>query len=55
VASVQHIAAFFFSGGTTVEVSAGVKDGNQVILNLLVDLTSGRKVQVRSSPPPKST
>jgi RND family efflux transporter MFP subunit len=41
--------------GTTVEVSAGVKDGDQVILNPPVDLTSGRKVQVRSAPPPKST
>ncbi len=29
--------------GTTVEVSAGVKDGDQVILNPPVDLTDGRK------------
>jgi hypothetical protein len=41
--------------GTTVEVSAGVKDGDQVILNPPVDLTNGRKVQVRSAPPRKST
>ena len=37
--------------GTSVEVSAGVKDGDQVILNPAVDLTDGRKVQVRPSPP----
>jgi len=37
--------------GTTVEVSAGVKDGDQVILNPAVDLTDGRKVQVRPGPP----
>jgi multidrug efflux pump subunit AcrA (membrane-fusion protein) len=37
--------------GTTVEVSAGVKDGDQVILNPPVDLTDGHKVQVRPSPP----
>ncbi|MGA2127404.1 MAG: efflux RND transporter periplasmic adaptor subunit [Xanthobacteraceae bacterium] len=34
--------------GTTVEVSAGVKDGDQVILNPPVDLTDGRSVQVRA-------
>src|SRR5580704_5237779 len=32
--------------GTTVEVSAGVKDGDQVILNPPVDLTDGHKVKV---------
>ena len=37
--------------GTTVEVSAGVKAGDQVILNPAVDLTDGRKVQVRPGPP----
>jgi RND family efflux transporter MFP subunit len=37
--------------GTTVEVSAGVKDGDQVILNPPVDLTDGRKVNVRPGPP----
>jgi RND family efflux transporter MFP subunit len=37
--------------GTTVEVSAGVKDGDQVILNPPVDLTDGRKVTVRPAPP----
>jgi len=37
--------------GTTVEVSAGVKDGDQVILNPPVDLTDGRKVRVRPGPP----
>ena len=37
--------------GTTVEVSAGVKDGDQVILNPPVDLTDGHKVKVRPGPP----
>jgi len=37
--------------GTSVEVSAGVKDGDQVILNPPVDLTDGRKVKVRPGPP----
>jgi RND family efflux transporter MFP subunit len=37
--------------GTTVEVSAGVKSGDQVILNPPVDLTEGRKVNVRPPPP----
>ena len=37
--------------GTTVEVNAGVKDGDQVILNPPVDLTDGRKVQIRPAPP----
>jgi RND family efflux transporter MFP subunit len=37
--------------GTTVEVSAGVKDGDQVILNPPVDLTDGHKVQIRPLPP----
>jgi RND family efflux transporter MFP subunit len=37
--------------GTTVEVSAGVKDGDPVILNPPVDLTDGHKVTVRPGPP----
>lgn len=37
--------------GTTVEVSAGVKDGDQVILNPSVDLMDGWKVKVRPGPP----
>ena len=32
--------------GKTVEVSAGVKDGDQVILNPPIDLVDGRKVQI---------
>ena len=34
----------------TVKVSAGVKDGDRVILNPPVDLIDGRKVQVRPAP-----
>lgn len=37
--------------GTTVDVSTGVKDGDQVILNPPVDLTDGHKVKVQPSPP----
>jgi RND family efflux transporter MFP subunit len=37
--------------GTTVEVSAGVKDGDLVILNPPVDLTDGHEVKVRPTPP----
>jgi RND family efflux transporter MFP subunit len=37
--------------GTTVEVNAGVKDGDQVILNPPVDLTDGHKVEIRPAPP----
>jgi RND family efflux transporter MFP subunit len=37
--------------GTTIEVSAGVKDGDQVILNPPVDLTDGHKVKIRPSVP----
>ena len=37
--------------GRSVEVSAGVKDGDQVILHPPVDLIDGRKVQVQPSPP----
>jgi hypothetical protein len=39
--------------GKTVEVNAGVKDGDQVILNPPIDLIDGRKVQVRPSPTAK--
>jgi hypothetical protein len=34
----------------TVKVSAGVKDGDRVILNLPVDLVDCRKIQVRPAP-----
>jgi RND family efflux transporter MFP subunit len=34
--------------GTSVEVSAGVKDGDQVVLNPPVDLTDGRALKVRA-------
>lgn len=37
--------------GTTVEVSAGVKEGDQVVLNPAVDLTDGRELKIRSSAP----
>ncbi len=37
--------------GTNVEVSAGVRDGDQVILNPPVDLTEGHKVKIRPAPP----
>jgi RND family efflux transporter MFP subunit len=37
--------------GTTVEVTVGVKDGDQVILNPPVDLTDGHKVTIRQAPP----
>src|SRR6476646_6944654 len=38
--------------GTSVEVSDGVKAGDQVILNPPVDLADGSKVQVRAETPP---
>jgi RND family efflux transporter MFP subunit len=50
VARVRHVTVAR-DFGTTVEVSAGVKDGDQVILNPPVDLTDGHKVTVRPSPP----
>jgi RND family efflux transporter MFP subunit len=37
--------------GTTVEVTEGVKDGDEVILNPAVNLTDGQKVQIRPGPP----
>jgi RND family efflux transporter MFP subunit len=36
--------------GTNVEVSAGVKEGDEVVLNPPVDLTEGRTLKVRPSP-----
>jgi RND family efflux transporter MFP subunit len=50
VARIRHINVVR-DFGTTVEVNAGVKEGDQVILNPPVDLTDGRKVQVRPAPP----
>ena len=50
VAHIRHINAVR-DLGTTVEVNAGVKEGDQVILNPPVDLTDGRKVQIRPAPP----
>jgi RND family efflux transporter MFP subunit len=38
--------------GTAVEVNAGVTSGEQVILSPQVDLTDGRKVSIRTPPPP---
>jgi len=38
--------------GTSVEVSAGVSNGDQVILNPQVDLTDGRKVTTRAPAQP---
>ena len=38
--------------GTSVEVSDGVKAGDQVILSAPVDLTDGSKVQVLAEAPP---
>jgi RND family efflux transporter MFP subunit len=37
--------------GTTVQVDRGAKDGDQVILTPPVDLTEGRKVNIRPAPP----
>jgi len=39
--------------GTSVEVNAGVKNGDKVILSPQVDMTDGRKVIAQASPPPK--
>jgi RND family efflux transporter MFP subunit len=50
VARVHHINVVR-DFGTSVEVNAGVKEGDQVILNPPVDLTDGRKVQIKPSPP----
>jgi len=40
--------------GTSAEVSAGVVEGDRVVLNPQVDLTDGRKVMLRADPPKKS-
>jgi RND family efflux transporter MFP subunit len=37
--------------GTTVEVTDGVKDGDEVILNPAVNMTDGQKIQIRPGPP----
>jgi RND family efflux transporter MFP subunit len=37
--------------GTTVEVTDGVKDGDEVILNPAVNLTDGQKVLIKPGPP----
>jgi RND family efflux transporter MFP subunit len=37
--------------GATVEVDRGVKEGDQVILTPPIDLTDGRKVNIRPAPP----
>ncbi|MBV8105857.1 MAG: efflux RND transporter periplasmic adaptor subunit [Hyphomicrobiales bacterium] len=50
VARVRHVTVAR-DFGTTVEVSAGVKDTDQVILNPPVDLTEGHKVKIRQAPP----
>ena len=50
VAHIRHLNVVR-DFGTTVEVNAGVKEGDQVILNPPVDLTDGRKVQIRPAPP----
>jgi RND family efflux transporter MFP subunit len=41
--------------GTVVEVSEGVKDGDQVILNPPVDLTDGHKVTIRNTLPAQTS
>jgi len=50
VAHIRHVTVVR-DFGTTVEVNAGVKEGDQVILNPPVDMNDGRKVQIRPSPP----
>src|SRR5207244_7777736 len=41
--------------GTEVEVSDGVKQGDQIVLTPPVDLEDGSKVQVRATPMAKSS
>ena len=41
--------------GTVIEVSEGVKDGDQVILNPPVDLTDGHKVTIRNTLPAQTS
>jgi RND family efflux transporter MFP subunit len=50
VAHIRHVTVAR-DFGATVEVSAGVKGGDQVILNPPVDLTDGHKVKIRPAPP----
>ena len=40
--------------GTEVEVSDGVKQGDQVVLSPPVDLEDGSKIQVRATPTAKA-
>jgi RND family efflux transporter MFP subunit len=47
-----HIARDF---GTEVEVHDGVKAGDQVILNPMIDLADGSKVTVRSAQKPRTS
>ena len=49
VAHIRHITQVR-DFGTTVEVSAGVREGDQVILNPPVDLADGRKVAPQPTP-----
>ena len=41
--------------GTEVEISDGVKQGDQLVLSPPVDLEDGGKVQVRATPTAKSS
>jgi RND family efflux transporter MFP subunit len=41
--------------GTTVEVSDGVKEGDQVVLNPAVDLTDGRELKILASAPARAS
>jgi len=41
--------------GTTVEVSDGVREGDQVILSPPVDISESQTVNVRLVPPPKTS
>ncbi len=50
VAHIRHVNVVR-DFGTSVEVNAGVKENDQVILNPPVDMTDGRKVQIRPAPP----
>jgi hypothetical protein len=50
VAHIRHVT-LVRDLGTAVEVSAGVNDTDQAILNPPVDLTDGHKVQVSNDHP----
>ena len=50
IARVRHVSVVR-DFGTAVEVSAGVKEGDRVILNPPVDLIDGRKIKVRPASP----